>query len=731
MTKFLHILLLFFTLTSFAQDKGDELADMGVQSIVVDNQVYLAVTLKNEDHWHTYWKNPGDSGLPTKISVAFYNNPLQLEMMEWPVPHKYIEQGNILAYGYEGTHTFFYKISSKDLRTLTVPFKVTANYLICKNICIPGKGEVQGKFIGEKFHPIKGQEIELSEKNLMMSLEKIPRKIAKPDDIEMYLMKGKRENTLWLHYSLKNADVNSFNKKMNLLTPFPAPPFGYKHEKVYFDQKQKILYGMIEIEWDGDLQEPEIPFPQDGRFENAIKANFLVNKPGFKRLDYFEYSFTDFALSGQDPLERYFATITEVGEDSLGAPASGSSNKDKSLMVMILLALLGGLILNLMPCVLPVISLKLFGLIKHSQAPRSKLIKHNLSYTAGVISSFWVIAAVVIGLKSAGENIGWGFQLQSPSFVLVMLLLLFVFTMNLFGLFEFFVPGGRLLGGAKLKDGMVGDFFSGVLATILATPCSAPFLGTALSFAFTTGTASILIIFTFVGVGLSIPFILTGFFPGLIAFLPKPGQWMDNLKKFLGLALLLTCAWLYDILLSLVDGSLFNFYLNAILIFVFFGVYFYNKMSDSRFFRLLFIIVPLFIIGYVLGNSEIYMSAPAESASTSTTTSSGVTWNKWTEDKMMSVANQYVFVDFTAQWCLTCKVNKKLVLDTDDFKALTEKHNIKLFRADWTKRDESITNFLKRYEIVGVPAYFIKKPDGTIISLGETVTISKLKEYLK
>ncbi|HLW56073.1 MAG TPA: thioredoxin family protein [Bacteriovoracaceae bacterium] len=390
-------------------------------------------------------------------------------------------------------------------------------------------------------------------------------------------------------------------------------------------------------------------------------------------------------------------------------------------MAYIVFAFLGGLILNLMPCVLPVISLKLFSLIKYQESSQKKLLKHNFFFTLGVLSTFMALAAIVVALKVGGEEIGWGFQLQSPAFVLFMMILLFIMTLNLFGLFEFKTPGGSKLGSAQTKEGILGDFFTGVLTTILSTPCSAPFLGTALTFAFTTNYYTVFLIFLFIGLGLSFPFIMTSLFPASLKFLPRPGLWMEKLKYILGLSLLITTIWLYDVFVSLVEFDLISWRVNLLFALWFFLFFMYQKIKN-RFVIGAIILLTLGSTFVAFKDIKLRTHTPFAQAASK--------WTPWSEAKLSELKGELVFMDFTAEWCLTCKVNKKLVLDTNAFEALAQKYNVKLLRADWTKRDDHITQFLRRHNVVGVPAYFVQKKDGSIVHLGETISISKIEQHL-
>jgi thiol:disulfide interchange protein DsbD len=303
-----------------------------------------------------------------------------------------------------------------------------------------------------------------------------------------------------------------------------------------------------------------------------------------------------------------------------------------------------------------------------------------------------------------------------------------VFALNLFGMFEFATPGGRSLGNIQTEEGFVGDFFSGILATILSTPCSAPFLGTALTFAFTSSNFSIFLIFIAIGLGLAFPFILTGFFPSLVSFLPRPGNWMNNLKKVLGLTLILTMIWLLDVYNALVDGSSHLIKLGTALVFIFAG---FSILKKEKWIGSISFLIALMLF-LNLSTTTAITSKDDQTALIRDKKANGLNWESWSTQKMQEYQEnkQTVFIDFTAKWCFTCKINEKLVLDTEDFKQLVNDNNIKLLIGDWTKRDELIGSFLRQNGLVGVPAYFIIKKDGTLINLGETISIDRIKKYL-
>ena len=699
-------LLLISLLTSFSLLAAEDHATISLSR--ANNK--LIVTINHDEGWHTYWKNPGDAGIASTFKFFDQNQkPLTPKEYEWPTPMKYLEAGDILTIGYEKKQHFFFD-------DIPGHIKVQVGVLICKDICIPGEAKLELRS-SETFVANRATS-SYSPLDFSASFESLPKDGTLPEGFEYYLTRVKGENLLTLHYSIKGVKTPSLPHKLMLLTPFPRPPFGYKRESLYYDGE--TLYGKTEIEWDGEYQEPQQPLPDSGSFAQTYELPFLLNAPGAKSVSIVKLKVKDFSLASAS-LDDFYKKLKPF--DGKSAVGTTTGTQGMNYFQYLLLAFLGGLILNLMPCVLPVISLKLFGLIRHQNYSQKQLLRHNLSYTAGVLATFMALAAVIVAIKATGEEIGWGFQLQSPSFVLIMMLILFILSLNLFGLFEFITPGGNKLGSAKTEDGIVGDFFGGVLTTILSTPCSAPFLGTALTFAFTTSSMTIFSVLFSIGLGLAFPFLLTAVFPKSLHIFPKPGAWMEKLKYFLGLSLIVTVIWLYDVFVGLVHFDVISWRLNLLFALWFFAFFFAKKITSSKAWLGIVFLIPTSMTYMALNNLEM-------KPTTVTETSKKGPWIPWTETKLAEEKGKLVFMDFTAEWCLTCKVNKKLVLETKDFEELSQKYQLTLLRADWTKRDDAITQYLKKYGAVGVPAYFIQKKDGETVFLGETISISKIEKNL-
>lgn len=732
------LFILVFTLSFFSVFAADESVPakpvkFGIQTFKSGNDEFIALNFENFPHWHTYWKNPGDAGLPVKNVFTVDSKEVKFEEMEWPAPRRFIEPGNLWAYGYEGSYSFFYKLKKADFNKLNgKKIELKSTWLICKNICIPGQQITEFKLSPGKITTDTPDLLPVYEPTIIAErFNALPKVMPIPSYLDIQLSKGSSPNTLVLNYKVSKTTETSFLKEHNLIYAFPQLPFDVKHEAVKAGSNE--LVAVTEISWDGEYQDPPQEFPKDGKFKKPYTLKFLFNDPIEQRPIIIEKKFAGFNLSevkvaAAPANDNPVSPSANIGGDT-NAPQTIVAKSTDSIVYYLALAFVGGLILNIMPCVLPVISIKLFGLVKYKHESHKKILRHNFFYTMGILFTFIVLATVVLSLKSIGSQVGWGFQLQSPNFIAVMVAGLFIFALNMFGMFEFRTPGGSKLGNVSISENFGGDFLSGVLATVLSTPCSAPFLGTALTFAFTSSTMEIYLIFIMIGLGLAFPFILTAAYPKLVAFLPKPGNWMNTVKKVLGVTLILTMIWLLDVYNALVDGSSHLIKLGTILVFIFAGFLLLRKKEK-------WISVASFLLAFGLfvniTSTTVVSSAEEQTALIRDKQSKGLDWQPWSEAKMNDhkTNQQVVFIDFTAKWCFTCKVNEKLVLETDDFKKLVQEKDLKLLLGDWTKRDEVIGSFLRKNGLVGVPAYFIQKKDGTLVNLGETVSIARIREYL-
>ena len=425
--------------------------------------------------------------------------------------------------------------------------------------------------------------------------------------------------------------------------------------------------------------------------------------------------------------------------DSAEEPSK--KNSADSIALLLGLAFLGGLILNLMPCVLPVLFLKLFSLARNAGETRSRHFKLTLFLVLGILSSFWVLAGIVSLIKAGSGNAGWGFQFQNPGFIAFMVVLLSAFAMNLFGFFEIFLPGQALtkMDAATKKEGLAGAFFSGILMVLLSTPCSAPFLGTAMGFAFTQSAGILFLFFTVAALGLACPYILVALFPKVLKVFPKPGTWMVKFQKVLGLFLLGTAIWLVWVAFQMTGfagAAIIGFFGIVAMIFsVAFGKF---ARPDKPFIRepvSLAVIAAVFFAAWFLGGKPAVQNVieeKARAAAEETLGSDG--WYRYSEAsfKALSQKGQPIFVDVTADWCLTCKTNEAVVLSRDDVKKLFEESNAILVRADYTLETAEVSTLLRTLGRSGVPAYAVFHPKFQKWNvLSEILTVDDIAKALK
>lgn len=455
-----------------------------------------------------------------------------------------------------------------------------------------------------------------------------------------------------------------------------------------------------------------------------------------------------------------FHIVPKISRKSKGADVLLSSDAGKGILVLgdkayhvgeiaestpveiplgffwaLLFAFLGGLILNLMPCVLPVVSLKVMSFVKMAGQSRTELIKHGVFFTFGVLISFWALAGAIILLQSTGEAVGWGFQLQDPLFIALLTLLFVLMALSLFGVFELGTGIAAMAGEASVqteKKGYQASFFSGIFATAVATPCTGPFMGSALGYALTQPAYITMAVFTALALGMSLPYLLLGIFPALIRWFPKPGAWMESFKQFLGFLMMLTALWLLWVFVGQTSefalfGLLFALLIASLGAWIFgrFGAAYRNKKTR--------------IIGYVLATVCLIFALGTVNFSSrleaNPTTSLSSDWEPYSEARIAELRAQGtpVLIDFTAKWCLICQTNHMVLTGSKVEKTLNERGVVKM-KADWTKRDPEITKALANFGRSGVPLYVFygseKEPEimpqvlvpDSVISLVESKT---------
>ncbi len=412
---------------------------------------------------------------------------------------------------------------------------------------------------------------------------------------------------------------------------------------------------------------------------------------------------------------------------SPAAAAQPAARASGSLLWMLLLAMMGGFILNAMPCVLPVLSLKFFGLVKSAGQGRSHLVVGSLATAGGILVSFLALAVIAVVARGAGAAVGWGVQFQQPGFVTFLTVVVVLFSLNMWGLFEIPLPQ-RLAqaAGSGPREGLAGHFVSGLFATLMATPCSAPFLGTAIGFALAQESVFIFAIFTAVGVGLALPYLLLAAFPATARLLPKPGEWMVTFRGIMGFLLAGAAVWLFYVLAAQVTSERLAF-IQLVILALALATWFYQRTRERSTARL---ITAAAIAAAAVGAVVLAVGAPA--ASGRLAESSHHDWLAFDEAQARTLAaeGRLVFIDATADWCLTCKANERLIIETAEIAAAFAEHQVVTMKADWTNRDDRITAFLARYGKSAVPFYVLYRPNREPHVFGELLTKGQILNAL-
>ena len=728
------------------------------RTIVPGQTLQLGVHLEMKPGWHTYWQNGGDAGLPTTIQwdlpEGFVAGPI-----EWPVPHRYVESGDIVTYGYADEVTLLVAMNvPADVEVgEAITLKAQVEWLQCKSLCVPGEATVSLRlpvarhseldpaaaplFAAAREHlPRPVSDYEGLHLDSFLSLNAVP-----PGQgahvafiIEGLSLSGKATLTWFpeLHppVSVGEALIDRTNGTLRVVAPLEVGAEAEAASEATMAAVLKIVDGSrhwyLRLTEVVPIARPDQQLrAQHEELFGAILEGAAVSGGG----------------SGAPGAGGEGGGTAGPGVSGGGAGGTGAANAfapTGSVWRYLLLALIGGVILNIMPCVLPVLSLKVMGFVSHADRDRATVFKLGLMFAAGVLASFLTLALVVVVLQRAGALLGWGFQFQNPTFVVVMIAIIFGFGLNLFGLFEIVPPVGRL--GQGVTNHYTEQFFNGVLATILATPCSAPFLGTALGFAFTQPAWVILAIFLTIGAGLALPYVLLSINPAWLRFVPKPGPWMERFKQFMGFLLMATAVWLLWVLGQQLGGDgviqVLWFVLVLSLVLWIHGAFL--DLSASRRRRIVvWTVGVLLLVGgwkYFLAgtlSSEGLARAATQRGTVATQHEGGREWVTFTPQKLEATvrAGKTVFLDFTAAWCLTCKANEKAVIDSGEVQSKFDELGVVTMVGDWTQRDPQISRMLRRYGRSGVPFYAVfpaGRPDDPIV-LPEVINRSMVVEALE
>jgi thiol:disulfide interchange protein DsbD len=665
-------------------------------AIVPGKPVQVALRLVHQPHWHTYWINPG-TGLVTEIKWSLPPG-WTASAIQWPAPYVIKDKtGAITGNGFENDTLLPVTLTPPaDLAPGTkVTLKASAEWLMCEDVCMPGNADVT--------------------LTLPVAATAAP-DAALGSRLSAVVAGLPRADAAWKVSATRDA-------KAITLKVAPVGPTAGKTaapaDLRFFADDNLVAYELPQtITPDGaGGYVLTLSISPDAPKDATKLAGVLTNEKGW---------LADGSLRGLR-IDLPFAAAPTV---SAAAPAASGSQPSAlsspssvpapaapvSLISTLFLALVGGLILNLMPCVFPVLGIKILGFVNQAGQDKKKVILHGLVFALGVLLSFWSLAAVLAVLRAGGDQLGWGFQLQSPLFVYGLAAVMLIFAMNMSGVFEFGLSATGVGSDLQSKSGFAGSFFTGVLATVVATPCSAPFLAPALGAALTLSTIESFAVFTAIAVGLAGPYLLLSIFPAAVKILPRPGAWMETFKQFMAFPLYATVAYLAWVLAGQTteNGSLMALFG---LVLIALGVWFYGRYNQPgtkpgkvRFGTVTGALV--LALGVWTGWPE---NTEAKTAAAQAAGAPEVVWEKWSPAAVekLRAEGRMIYVDFTARWCATCQTNKKIVFASDEVLRQFAAKKIVTLRADWTNKDPAITAELAKYQRSAVPFNVLWQPGKT------------------
>lgn len=639
-------------------------------SITLGRPFHFAITQTHTVGWHTYWKNPGDSGETISITWNMPENFKSYPIM-YPAPERQ-PTGPLMNFGFSHTTTLLTSVEIPDsFSGDSVTFNPKISWLVCNDICVPETKEFSITLpVSKADTPPQSTNPDLFS----------TARAALPEPKAWQGLLEEQDQTLVINFNVeedaeilkKSSDFFFFPEEWGLIQNSEKQDIALTNNTHLMIKLQRDTRPLSDIQTLNGI----LTFKD----ENSVRKSIAVSIP--------------------------VVAAKNIESSTVHAAPTVTTETPISFGQAIFLAVLGGLILNLMPCVFPVLSMKALSLVKMSDREQKHANLHGLFYTLGILVCFGAIAGLLIVLKTAGQQIGWGFQLQNPIVILLLAYLLFAMALNLSGFFE--IKSGALANiGHKLasRHGYRGTFFTGVLATIVATPCTAPFMATAMGYALTQSPVISLTIFMALGLGLALPYLLLCFIPPLRKSLPKPGAWMETFRQFMSFPLFLSVAWLVWVYTQQVDGGYGALLGLSGLILIAFSIWVSRHEPRRQPWKTsvhALSIGSLILALVIAGLSHTNASSPAKDEQTQSLPHTP--YSKATFDQLLN-GDKAIFVDMTAAWCITCKVNERIAINTDDVQTLFKSREIELVIGDWTNQNPEITAYLASYGRNGVPLY--------------------------
>jgi thiol:disulfide interchange protein len=679
------IFLLFAALPAMAASNSADALHLHVQLVVPSSTLAqgqaakAGLYFKLEPGWHVYWENAGDSGEPPHAKWTLPAG-ITATPLEFPAPQR-LPLGPLMDFGYENEVLFPFTFQvAPSAQQGSAVLHANVDWLVCREVCIPGKAELETTrtitAAGAASTPVE------PDASLYARLgDKLPEPL--PSSAKLGFEPTATGFRLTVETGQRETEA-AFFPVDQLVIDNPSP------QKLTPTAKGFTL----DLKKDANLT------------TNPAQLNGVIELSGNR---IYEISAAKGKPIAPQPIPAAATQSASAPAPDTGAPsaAPAASQSPLNLLSSVALAFLGGLILNLMPCVFPVLFLKGLGLVQSSAEERSRLRIHGLVYTAGILVSFWALVAALLALRTAGSRLGWGFQFQSPIFLMLMAALLFFLGLSLAGQFEIGLSLTSAGGSLAQKHGFTGSFFTGVLAVIVATPCTAPFMGAAIGYALAAPAIVTFAVFTALALGLAAPYVALTLQPAWTRLLPKPGAWMEVLRQAVSVPIFATVIWLAWVVAQSYGATLLAALLAVFLILAIAG-WFLGRWPLKRWSTTLATVLLLSVIAFSVYSANSFAAAPTQSAQAGG-------WQPWSQsavDKDLA-AGRPVFVDFTAKWCLSCQVNERVALSRPEVQQAFTSANVALFRADWTQHDESIAEALQKLGRSGVPAYALYTPGQT------------------
>ena len=649
--------------------------------------VWVGLQLAHIPEWHTYWKNTGDPGQPTDLRWTLPVGVLAGDIA-WPLPHK-LPLGNLMNYGYDGTVLLPVPLTiTPDFKpsplSPELEIKLQASWLVCRQECIPQDGEFVLRLPVNSSTALNASAFETALRDQPKPLQVSASITLDGQSIQL--------SVPGLPTSLRGQKLDIFPETPEVIEP--ARPWTQA--------------------WQGDVWTASLPMALHRSASPTQMPLVLVAEAPGQRSGYLIQADVNGNWPAQVPVNMSTPTAP------IFAPALPAS-VPPSFWLALVGALLGGVILNLMPCVFPVLAIKVVSFTRHADDRRGHRVS-GLAYSAGVVLSCLGLGALMLALRGAGEQLGWGFQLQSPAVVAGLAALFTVIGLNLAGLFEFgqFVPGR--LATLEAKNPAVNAFLSGVLAVAIASPCTAPFMGASLGLALNLPALQALAIFATLGVGMALPYLAASWSPALARLLPRPGAWMATFRRAMAFPMFATVVWLVWVLgqQTGIDGASA---LLALLVGLAFAIWALTLHGRARLPVVALSIAALSLMTWATGKHIVTFPESASSVVSS------ARWQAWSPGKVeeLVASGAPVFVDFTAAWCVTCQYNKKTALANAEVLADFDAKKTVLLRADWTRRDPAITAALAQLGRNGVPVYVFYQPGRAPVVLSEILSVGEVR----